>query len=143
MRITNAHISVRILMKQNYRFVMRGKSNAHGMKFPQLASEIQKRELRRHIQAINCMNSESESIYYSIKTINDAMSYHKENQFKYSEDILYLKETLKGDDEIYALSPYALLWKEDDCYVVGWSIKHENMSLFRVFKSAGRKSQIK
>lgn len=43
-----------------------------------------------------------------------------------------MKKVLRGDGEVYELSPYALLWNEDYYYVVGWSDKHDNVSVFRV-----------
>ena len=32
---------------------------------------------------------------------------------------------------MYELSPYSLFWNEDYYYVVGWSDKHNNVSVFR------------
>lgn len=114
------------------RFITKKKSNTLGKKLAQLASENQRSELRRHIQATNRVKSENESIYYSVNTINDAISRRKKIQFQYTEYGPDLKEILKGDEEIYELSPYALLWNEDNYYAVGWSDKHENVSVFRV-----------
>ena len=111
------------------RFITKKKSNALGKK---LASENQRSELRRHIQATNRVKSENESIYYSVNTINEAISRRKKILFQYIEYGPDLKEELKGDGEIYELSPYALLWNEDNYYVVGWSDKHANVSVFRV-----------
>ena len=114
------------------RFITKKKSNTLGRKLAQLASENQRRDLRRHIQATNRVKSENESIYYSVNTVNEAISRRKKIQFQYTEYGPDLKEILRGDGEIYELSPYALLWNEDYYYVVGWSDKHENVSVFRV-----------
>ena len=38
---------------------------------------------------------------------------------------------LRNNGEIYSLSPYALFWNEDYYYVVGYSDKDENVSVFR------------
>ena len=114
------------------RFITKKKSNALGKKLAQLASESQRKELRRHIQATNRVKSENEAIYYSVNTVNEAISRSKKIQFQYTEFGPDLKEILRGDGEVYELSPYALLWNEDYYYVVGWSDKHENVSVFRV-----------
>lgn len=113
------------------RFITKKKSNALGKKLAQLASESQRKELRRHIQATNRVKSENEAIYYSVNTVNEAISRRKKIQFQYTEYGPDLKEILRGDGEVYKLSPYALLWNEDYYYVVGWSDKHENVSVFR------------
>lgn len=114
------------------RFITKKKSNVLGKKLAQLASESQRKELRRHIQATNRVKSENESIYYSVNTVNEAISRRKKIRFQYSEYGPDLKEVLRGDGEVYELSPYALLWNEDYYYVVGWSDKHDNVSVFRV-----------
>ena len=114
------------------RFITKKKSTALGKKLAQLASESQRKELRRHIQATNRVKSENEAIYYSVNTVNEAISRRKKIQFQYTEYGPDLKEILRGDGEVYELSPYALLWNEDYYYVVGWSEKHENVSVFRV-----------
>lgn len=114
------------------RFITKKKSNALGKKLAQLASESQRGELRRHIQATNRVKSENESIYYSVNTVNEAISRRKKIEFQYTEFGPDLKEVLRNGGEVYVLSPYALLWNEDFYYVVGWSEKHENVSVFRV-----------
>lgn len=53
------------------RFIMK-KSNALGKKLAQFASESQRKELRRHIQATNRVKSENEAIFYSVNTVNEA-----------------------------------------------------------------------
>ena len=114
------------------RFITKKKSNALGKKLAQLASENQRKDLRRHVQATNRVKSENESIYYSVNTVNEAISRRKKIRFQYTEFGPDLKEILRGDGEVYELSPYALLWNEDYYYVVGWSDKHNNVSVFRV-----------
>ena len=95
------------------RFITKKKSNALGKKLAQLASESQRKELRRHIQATNRVKSENEAIYYSVNTVNEAISRRKKIQFQYTEYGPDLKKILRGDGEAYELSPYALLWNED------------------------------
>ena len=114
------------------RFITKKKSHALTKKLTQLSSEYQRKELRRNIQATNRVKSENESIYYSVNRVNEAISRRKKIRFQYTEFGPDLKETLRGDGEVYELSPYALLWNEDYYYVVVWSDKHENVSVFRV-----------
>lgn len=114
------------------RFITKKKSNALGKKLTQLASENQRKELRRNIQATNRVKSENEAIYYSVNTVNEAINRRRKIRFQYTEFGPDLKEILRGDGEVYELSPYALLWNEDYYYVVGWSDKHRNVSVFRV-----------
>ena len=45
---------------------------------------------------------------------------------------VYGEKVFRNDGEVYELSPYALFWNDDNYYVVGWSDKHNNVSVFRV-----------
>ena len=114
------------------RFITKKKSKELGTKLCSLASESQKKELRRHVQATNRVKSSNETIYYMVDTINDAINRRKKIEFQYNEFTPDLKPVLRNDGEVYDLSPYALLWNEDYYYVIGWSDKHENVSTFRV-----------
>ncbi len=114
------------------RFITKKKSSELSKKLSSLASGPQKKALRRQIQATNRVKSNNESIYYMVDTINAAINRRKKIEFQYSDYSPKLKPVLRGDGEVYELSPYALLWNEDYYYVVGWSDKHANVSTFRV-----------
>ena len=113
------------------RFITRGKSHELGRKLADLASDNQKKELRRNIYATNRVKNSNESIYGMVDTINDAINKKRKIRFQYREYTGELKPCLRNDGEVYELSPYALYWNQDYYYVVGWSDKHENVSSFR------------
>ena len=114
------------------RFITQKKSKELVRKLGDLSSENQKKELRRNIQATNRIKPKNETIYYLVDTINEAITSRKKLQFKYTEYGPDLEEIYRNGGEVYELSPYGLLWNEDYYYVVGWSDKHENVSVFRV-----------
>ena len=113
------------------RFITRGKSHELGRKLADLASDNQKKELRRNIYATNRVKNSNESIYGMVDTINDAINKKRKIRFQYREYTGELKPTLRNDGEVYELSPYVLYWNQDYYYVVGWSDKHSNISAFR------------
>ena len=114
------------------RFITEKKSKELAKKLAGLASENQRRELRRHEYATNRVKSQNEKIYYTVNTINEAISKRRKISFQYTEYSAELQEVYRHDGELYYLSPYALLWNEDFYYVVGWSDKREKVSVFRV-----------
>lgn len=114
------------------RFITQKKSRQLGRKLSELASVNQKKELRRHVYATNRVKSNNEFIYYTMDTINEAINKHRQIAFQYTEFDGDKNKVLRNSGEIYELSPYALFWNEDFYYVVGWSNKHENVSVFRV-----------
>lgn len=114
------------------RFITQKKSKELSKKLASFASVNQREELDRHIYATNRVKSSNEAIYYSVDTINEAISKRKKITFQYIDYDGDKKRVLKHDGETYELSPYALFWNEDYYYVVGWSKKHEKVSAFRV-----------
>ena len=114
------------------RFITQKKSGELGKKLTSMASENQRKELHRHIYATNRVKTSNEEIYYTVDTINRAITAKKKIAFRYSEYDADKKKTLRNHGEVYELSPYALFWNEDFYYVVGYSQKHSNVSVFRV-----------
>jgi predicted DNA-binding transcriptional regulator YafY len=114
------------------RFITQKKSQELTKKLATFASKYQQSELNRHIYATNRVKSANEQIYYTVDTVNQAITRRKKIAFKYLEYDVNKEKTFRNDGEIYELSPYALFWNEDFYYVVGWSDKHGNISVFRV-----------
>lgn len=113
------------------RFITQKKSRELAKKLAGEASEFQRKELRRNITATHRVKANNEQIYYTVDTVNEAINKGKKISFKYTEYTPELKKVFRNDGEEYTLSPYALFWNEDYYYVVGWSDKHENVSVFR------------
>lgn len=113
------------------RFITTKKSHDLGLKLAALASDNQKKELRRNVYATNRIKNSNESIYGMVDLINEAINSKRKIRFKYREYTGALKPILRNDGEVYELSPYALYWNQDYYYVVGWSDKHQNASSFR------------
>lgn len=114
------------------RFITQKKSRELGRKLSELASVNQKKELRRHVYATNRIKSKNEFIYYTVDIINEAINKNRQISFQYTEYDGDKNKILRNNGEVYELSPYALFWNEDFYYVVGWSNKHGNVSVFRV-----------
>ena len=113
------------------RFITTKKSHDLGNKLAELASDNQKKELRRNVYATNRVKNSNESIYGMVDVINEAINKHRKITFRYREYSGDMKPILHNDGEVYELSPYALFWNDDFYYVIGWSEKHKNVSTFR------------
>ncbi|MDO4860266.1 MAG: WYL domain-containing protein [Bacillota bacterium] len=114
------------------RFITQKKSEQLVKKLTELASVNQKSELKRHLYATNRVKTSNESIFYTVDTINQAITQKRKITFKYTEYDGEKNIVFRNGGEVYELSPYALFWNEDYYYVVGYSEKHENVSVFRV-----------
>lgn len=113
------------------RFVTEKKSQELGEKLAKLASENQRPQLIRHIHATNRIKSDNPENFYNVDIVNEAINSKKKISFKYTEYNRYKEKVFRNYGEVYELSPYALFWNEDYYYVVGWSDKHDNVSVFR------------
>ena len=113
------------------RFVTETKSQELGEKLAKLASEHQRPQLIRHIHATNRIKSDNPENFYNVDVVNEAINDRKKIAFKYTEYNRYKEKVFRNHGEVYELSPYALFWNEDYYYVVGWSDKHGNVSVFR------------
>ena len=114
------------------RFITQKKSEQLVKKLTELASVNQKSELKRHLYATNRVKTSNESIFYTVDTINQAITQKRKITFKYTEYDGEKNIVFRNCGEVYELSPYALFWNEDYYYVVGYSEKHGNVSVFRV-----------
>ena len=129
--LTLAELKILIDAVLSSRFITKKKSRDLGIKLAELASENQKKELKRNVYATNRVKNSNEAIYGMVDLINEAINRKKRIRCQYREYTGELKPVLRNDGEVYELSPYALYWNQDFYYVVGWSDKHGNVSSFR------------
>lgn len=126
-----AEVKLLIDAVSSSRFITEKKSRDLSRKLGNLASVYQRKNLRRNIYATHRVKTDNEEIYYTVDVVNNAINSRKKIAFQYSEYSVYGEKVLRNDGEIYELSPYALFWNDDYYYVVGWSDKHQNVSVFR------------
>lgn len=113
------------------RFITEKKSKELAKKLYNFTSKHQRQGIKRNVSVTNRVKTDNESIYYIIDTVNEAINKKRKIAFKYTEYSVYGEKVLRNDGEVYELSPYALFWNDDNYYVVGWSDKHNNVSVFR------------
>ena len=79
----------------------------------------------------------NEKVYYIIDSIHSAILEHRQIEFQYYEYTQTKEKILKHDGYRYLLNPYALEWKNDHYYLIGYSHKHNRVAHFRVDRLAG------
>ena len=85
------------------------------------------------------MKPDNEQVYYIIDAIQTAILEKRQVQFQYYEYTPEKKRVLKHGGYLYKLEPYALEWKNDHYYLIGFSYKHQRMAHFRVDRLSGIK----
>ena len=113
------------------------KTNELIKKLCRLTSESEAEKLQRLAAISSRIKPHNEKVYYIIDGIQNAILESHQIQFQYYEYTPQKARILKHDGYFYKLDPYALEWKNDHYYLIGYSHKHHGMAHFRVDRLAG------
>lgn len=113
------------------------KSEELVQKLGRLTSEQQAEQLRKLASLSYRVKPHNEKVYYMIDSIQTAILDRHQIQFQYYEYTPKKQKVLKHNGYRYILDPYALEWKNDHYYVIGYSHKHQRMAHFRVDRLVG------
>ena len=108
------------------------KSQTLIQKLGQLTSIQQAEQLQRLASLSSRVKPHNEKVYYIIDSIQTAILDQHQISFQYYEYTPEKKKILKHDGYRYILDPYALEWKNDHYYLIGYSHKHKGIAHFRV-----------
>ena len=108
------------------------KSQALIQKLGQLTSIQQAEQLQRLASLSSRVKPHNEKVYYIIDSIQTAILDQHQISFQYYEYTPEKKKILKHDGYRYILDSYALEWKNDHYYLIGYSHKHKGIAHFRV-----------
>ena len=114
------------------RFLTKKKSQELIKKLQTLTSEYKAKQLRRLIYVDNRTKNFNEQIYYAINMIQSGIFERTQIRFKYVQFNPDKKAILKHDGEIYSVSPYQLVWENENYYLICYCHKHECICRYRV-----------
>ena len=104
---------------QSSRFLTQGKSRQLIHKLEKLTSIYQAKELQRQVTVQDPVKNTNESIYYNVDEIHKAISRNRQISFQYTEWTVLKKRHLKRDGDRYKISPWQMIWKDENYYLVG------------------------
>lgn len=114
------------------RFLTKKKSQELIRKIQTLTSEYKAKQLRRLIYVDNRTKNFNEQIYYAINTIQAGIFDEMQIRFRYTEFNPDKKQILKHGGEFYTVSPYSLVWENENYYLICYCNKHEKICRYRV-----------
>ncbi len=107
-----------------------------------MTSEYNRSQLNRQVYMENTVKSENFSIIYSIDAIYSAIAKNRKITFNYYEYQLdwdsddkakqVLKKDENGNVKVYTQSPYALVWKNENYYLMTYDGNSKSNHTFRV-----------
>ena len=119
---------------QSSRFITSGKSRQLIGKLESLASVHEARQLRRQVFVQNRVRTMNESVYYSIDEIQRALTEDQQISFQYCEWTVEKELRLKKNGERYRVSPWGLVWQNENYYLVACDEKCGRVKHYRVDK---------
>ena len=119
---------------QSSKFITEKKSMELIAKLERLASEHQARELTRQVYVRGRIKTMNESIYYNVDEIHAAIDSDRAITFKYFEWSVSKERVWRRGGKVYAVSPWALMWDDENYYMVGYDPAAGHMKHYRVDK---------
>ena len=99
-----------------------------------LTSVHQAKELRRQVVVKNRIKAMNESIYYLVDELHTAINGDKRIRFHYTGYDGHGRRVLRRGGTWYDVSPYALLWDDENYYLIGYDSAFSEIRHFRVDK---------
>ena len=121
---------------QSSRFITTKKSRELIHKLEHMVSRHDAGKLQRQVYVAGRIKTENESIYYSIDAIHRAIQENRQISFPYLEWTLKKELSPREGKERYLVSPWALIWREENYYLVAYDEEAKGRRIYRVDKMA-------
>ena len=118
---------------QSSRFITTRKSRSLIKKLELLAGKHDAGKLQRQVYVAGRIKTENESIYYSIDNIHRAIQENRQISFQYMDWNLK-KQLAVREKELRQVSPWALIWREENYYLAAYDSVDGIMKHYRVDK---------
>lgn len=118
---------------QSSRFITPKKSRILIRKLEQMAGRHDAGKLQRQVYVAGRVKTENESVYYSIDSIHRAIQENRQISFRYLDWNLrkQLVQRAKGEKRV---SPWALIWQDENYYLAAFDSANGVMKHYRVDK---------
>ena len=119
---------------QSAKFITDKKSNQLIRKLEGLASRPEGKQLHRQVTISGRIKTMNESIYYNVDKLHEAIGTDSQIRFKYYRWTVEKKMELRKDGAWYRVSPWGLMWDDENYYLVGYDAEEEMIKHYRVDK---------
>ncbi len=116
------------------RFITKKKSRELIQKLEKLTSKHEASQLQRQVYVSESAKAENESIFYNIDSIHKGIYDNVKISFTYLEWSVSKQLVPKKKGEKYVVSPWALLWQDENYYLLGYDEIAGKMKHYRVDK---------
>jgi len=119
---------------QSSRFITKRKSDTLIRKLEKLASTHQARQLQRQVYVDRRVKAMNESIYYNVDKLHAAIARNNAITFQYFDYDMKKEKVFRHAGALYRVSPYGLIWNNENYYLVAFDSASGQMRHYRVDK---------
>lgn len=133
-RFELAELKLLVDSVQAAKFITPGKSADLVRKLECLTSEYERKQLQRQVYMSERNKAVNESVFYNVDQIHTAIDRNCRIQFQYFRWNVNKEMELKKDGAWYNVSPWALMWEDENYYLVAYDTDEHKIKHFRVDK---------
>ncbi len=119
---------------QSSKFITQKKSLELIGKIEKLTSRWGGASLHRQVYVKNRIKAMNESIYYNVDTIHTGISSDRKISFQYFEYSVQKERVFRHNGKWYIVSPFALIWDDENYYMIAHEEEAHAVKHFRVDK---------
>lgn len=119
---------------QASKFITEKKSRELIGKLENLTNQYNAGELQRQVVVDGRIKAMNESIYYNVDRIHNAMNHDWSLLFHYTGWNVKKELVSRKGGALYRISPWALLWTEENYYMIGYDLDSQSIKYYRVDK---------
>lgn len=119
---------------QSSKFITQKKTLGLIKKIEQLASSYDAQMLQRQVYVRNRVKSMNESVYYNVDEISGAITQDRMIRFRYFDYTVSKERKFRKNGSWYEISPFSLIWDNENYYMLGYDAEMKLMKHYRVDK---------
>lgn len=119
---------------QSSKFITHKKTLSLIRKIEGLASVHEGQRLQRQVYVHNRVKTMNESVYYNVDELSGAINADRAIRFRYFEYAPDKSRVYRRGGAWYRVSPFALMWDDENYYLLGWDEDAESLRHYRVDK---------
>ncbi|WHE88034.1 helix-turn-helix transcriptional regulator [Lachnoanaerobaculum gingivalis] len=129
-----AEVKLLIDAVQSAKFITQKKSKLLISKVKKFVSEHQAKQLQRQIVINDRVKTMNESVYYNVDDIHTAINQNRKIKFKYYKWDINKKLVERHGGIYFVVSPWALLWDDENYYMIAFDDWDNKIKHYRVDK---------
>ena len=119
---------------QAAKFITQKKSGALIRKLEGMVSKYEAQQLQRQVIISGRVKAMNESIYFNVDKLHEAIGKARQITFQYYRWNVNKEMELRNDGRLYRVSPWSLMWDDENYYLVGYDAEDKKIKHYRVDK---------